>query len=133
MPRISSIGSRRAGGRAQAPSEGRLVRRAGFAVRPAGAFLHQLQDLDLGATWGTVRAPTLVVWGEYDWIMDRSDQEQIVGLVGPAARLLVVPRMDHVFTQHPDARAAFKKHGARRVRCQRCGGGPRLVKAKIAE
>jgi pimeloyl-ACP methyl ester carboxylesterase len=78
--------------------------------RPA-RFYHQLQDLDLAAAWGAVRAPTLVVWGEYDWIMDRSDQEQIAGLVGPAARLLVVPRMDHVFTQHPDARAAFRNMG----------------------
>ena len=78
--------------------------------RPA-RFYHQLQDLDLGAAWGAVRGPTLVVWGEYDWIMDRADQEQIVRLVGPAGRLLVVPRMDHVFTQHPDARAAFRNMG----------------------
>jgi pimeloyl-ACP methyl ester carboxylesterase len=56
--------------------------------------------------------PTLVVWGEYDWIMDRSDQEQIVRLVGPAARLLVVQRADHGFTQHPDPVTAFKRMGA---------------------
>lgn len=79
--------------------------------RPA-RFYHQLQDLDLAAAWGRVRAPTLVVWGEYDWIMDRSDQEQIVRLVGPAARLLVVPRADHSFSQHPDAVSAFRRMGA---------------------
>jgi pimeloyl-ACP methyl ester carboxylesterase len=78
--------------------------------RPA-RFYHQLQALDLAAAWGRVRAPTLVVWGEYDWIMDRSDQEQIVRLLGDRARLLVVPRADHVFSQHPDARAAFQKMG----------------------
>lgn len=78
--------------------------------RPA-SFYHQLQALDLAAAWGRVRAPTLVVWGEYDWIMDRADQEQIVRLVGDRARLLVVPRADHVFTQHPDAQTAFRKMG----------------------
>jgi pimeloyl-ACP methyl ester carboxylesterase len=78
--------------------------------RPA-SFYHQLQALDLAAAWGRVHAPTLIVWGEYDWIMDRSDQEQIVRLVGDRARLLVVPRADHVFTQHPAARTAFEKMG----------------------
>lgn len=78
--------------------------------RPA-RYYHQLQALDLAAAWGKVRAPTLVVWGEYDWIMDRSDQEQIVRLVGPTARLLVVPRADHVFSQHPDAQTAFRRMG----------------------
>jgi pimeloyl-ACP methyl ester carboxylesterase len=78
--------------------------------RPA-RFYHQLQDLDLAAAWSKVRVPTLVVWGEYDWIMDRSDQDQIVQLVGPPARLLIVPRGDHSFSQHADAATAFKKMG----------------------
>lgn len=79
--------------------------------RPA-RFYHQLQDLDLASAWGQVRVPALVVWGEYDWIMDRADQEQIVRLVGPAARLLVVPRADHSFSRHPDAATAFRRMGA---------------------
>jgi pimeloyl-ACP methyl ester carboxylesterase len=79
--------------------------------RPA-AFYHQLHDLDLASAWSKVHVPTLVVWGEYDWIMDRGDQEQIVQLVGPAAHLLVVPRADHSFSQHPDARKAFEKMGS---------------------
>jgi pimeloyl-ACP methyl ester carboxylesterase len=78
--------------------------------RPA-SFYHQLQDLELAAAWGKVRSPTLVVWGDYDWIMDRADQEQIVRLVGPSARLLVVPRADHGLTQHPDEKTAFEKVG----------------------
>jgi pimeloyl-ACP methyl ester carboxylesterase len=79
--------------------------------RPA-RFYHQLQDLDLAAAWSKVHVPALVVWGEYDWIMDRTDQEQIVRLVGRSARLLVVPRADHSFSQHPDAVTAFKRMGA---------------------
>ena len=83
--------------------------------RPA-RFYHQLQRLDLASTWGRVRAPTLVVWGEYDWIMDRADQEQIVRLVnagaaGPAS-LLIVPRADHGFALHADPQAAFDHMGA---------------------
>jgi pimeloyl-ACP methyl ester carboxylesterase len=78
--------------------------------RPA-SFYHQLQDLDLAAAWSKVRAPTLVVWGEYDWIMDRADQDQIVRLVGPSARLLVVPRADHSLSQHANAVAAFRNMG----------------------
>ena len=38
-------------------------------------------------------------------------REQIVRLVGPAARLLVVPRADHGLTQHPDEKTAFKNMG----------------------
>jgi len=78
--------------------------------RPA-RFYHQLQELDLAAAWGRVKVPTLVVSGDYDWIMDRAEAENIVALVGPAARLLVVPRADHSFTQHPDPVTAFKRMG----------------------
>jgi pimeloyl-ACP methyl ester carboxylesterase len=82
--------------------------------RPA-AFYHQLQRLDLAAAWARVRAPTLVVWGEYDWIMDRADQEQIVQLVNgdgvQRAALLVVPGTDHNFGRHPDRQTAFDRNG----------------------
>jgi pimeloyl-ACP methyl ester carboxylesterase len=83
--------------------------------RPA-AFYHQLQALDLVAAWSMVDAPTLVVWGEYDWIMSRDDQVQIVNLVNARkagrARLLAVPAMDHSFSTHPNAKAAFENMGA---------------------
>ena len=60
----------------------------------------------------SMSAPTLVVWGAYDCIMERADQEQIVRLVGRSARLLVVPRADHSFSVHPDAGTAFRRMGA---------------------
>ena len=82
--------------------------------RPA-AFYHQLQRLDLAAAWGRVRVPTLVVWGEFDWIMDRADQEQIVRLVNgddvQRAELLIVPGADHNFGRHPDRKSAFDHNG----------------------
>lgn len=83
--------------------------------RPA-AFYHQLQALDLAAAWSRVGAPTLVCWGEYDWIMSREDQLNIVTLVNArqsgVARFLSVAAMDHSFTTHPSAKAAFDRMGA---------------------
>jgi pimeloyl-ACP methyl ester carboxylesterase len=83
--------------------------------RPA-AFYHQLQSLDLSSAWAAVDAPTLVVWGEYDWIMSREDQVQIVDLVNSRApgraRLLTVPAMDHSFSTHPNPKAAYQRMGS---------------------
>jgi pimeloyl-ACP methyl ester carboxylesterase len=66
--------------------------------RPA-AFYHQLQDLNLAGAWSKVSAPTLVIWGDRDWIMSGDDHERIVAMVNRrhpgAARLVVVPGMDH--------------------------------------
>ena len=35
------------------------------------AFYEQLQDLNLAATWSGVKVPTLVLHGQFDWIMSR--------------------------------------------------------------
>jgi hypothetical protein len=55
------------------------------------------------------------VWGEYDWIMGRADQERIVEIVNaqapPLARLVVVPGMNHHFDRYPDAVQAFREQG----------------------
>lgn len=83
--------------------------------RPA-SFYHQLQSLDLAAAWSKVSAPALIVWGEYDWIMSREDQSFVVDLVNARkpgnARLLSVPAMDHSFSTHPNAKAAYDRMGA---------------------
>jgi pimeloyl-ACP methyl ester carboxylesterase len=82
--------------------------------RPA-RFYHQLQRLDLASAWSNVRVPTLVVWGEYDWIMDRADQEQIVRLVNAhgsgLASLLISPQTDHSFAMHDSPQSAFERMG----------------------
>ena len=79
------------------------------------AFYQQLQRLDLAAAWGRVRVPSLIVWGEYDWIMDKSDQQQMVALVNAdgveRATLLIVPGADHNFGRHLDAQVAFDHGG----------------------
>jgi pimeloyl-ACP methyl ester carboxylesterase len=39
------------------------------------AFYQQLQNLNLAAAWSHVKVPTLVLHGQYDWIMSREDHE----------------------------------------------------------
>lgn len=66
--------------------------------RPA-VFFHQLQAINAARAWSSVRVPTLVIWGEADFVMHRIDHERLVALVNAnvpgAARLVTVPGMDH--------------------------------------
>jgi pimeloyl-ACP methyl ester carboxylesterase len=62
-------------------------------------FHHQLQRLNAAAAWSRVSSPTLVMWGDADLVMHRSDHERLVSLVNRnragAASLVVVPQADH--------------------------------------
>ena len=79
--------------------------------RPA-AFYHQLQRLNLEEAWSHVAVPTLVLHGQFDWIMSRDDHERIAALVNAnrpgAARFIEVPAMGHTFQHFPSMAAAFK-------------------------
>jgi pimeloyl-ACP methyl ester carboxylesterase len=72
--------------------------------RPA-AYYHQAQALNVEGAWAALAergVPALVVWGEYDWIMSRDDQELAVGIVNRRrpglATLAVLPRTGHGLT-----------------------------------
>jgi len=65
--------------------------------RPA-AFFQQLQALDLEREWSRVRVPTLVIRGEYDWIMSRNDAAAIAN--ASHGQLMIRPRMDHFLDLH---------------------------------
>jgi pimeloyl-ACP methyl ester carboxylesterase len=58
-----------------------------------------VQKLDVAGAWSDVKVPVLVIYGEYDWIMSRDDQDLIVATVNRRraglAKLVVVPRMSH--------------------------------------
>ncbi|MGZ5034000.1 MAG: alpha/beta hydrolase family protein [Usitatibacter sp.] len=86
-------------------------RQYGRAIR----YYQQLQALDVEGAWQRVRVPTLIVWGEYDWIMGRDEAERAASILrsrDPALATLVVrPGMDHHFSRYPDARAAFVGKG----------------------
>ena len=76
------------------------------------AFYQQLQKLNLAAAWSRVKVPTLVLHGQYDWIMSREDHEliaQFVNMNRPgAARFVEVPEMGHTFQHYLNLADAFR-------------------------
>jgi pimeloyl-ACP methyl ester carboxylesterase len=82
--------------------------------RPA-AFYTQLQRLNLEAAWQRVAVPTLIIAGEYDWIMTADDHDRIAALVDRnapgAARLVRWPRASHELEQFTSPKAAFDDEG----------------------
>jgi pimeloyl-ACP methyl ester carboxylesterase len=77
------------------------------------AFYQQLQTLNLAAAWARVKVPTLVLHGQYDWIMSRKDHELIAQYVNAnrpgAAHFIEVPEMGHTFQHYLNFADAF--HG----------------------
>jgi pimeloyl-ACP methyl ester carboxylesterase len=60
------------------------------------AFHHQLDATDLRAAWSRVRAPVLVMHGEYDWVVSQEESRAIL----PSARFVSLPGVDHAMTRH---------------------------------
>jgi pimeloyl-ACP methyl ester carboxylesterase len=80
-------------------------------------YYQQLQALDVEGAWREVSAPTLVIWGEYDWIMGRDEPERAVAILrarDPSRVTYVVrPGMNHHFLVYGDAKQAFDEKGGR--------------------
>jgi pimeloyl-ACP methyl ester carboxylesterase len=76
------------------------------------AFYQQLQNLNLAAAWSHVKVPTLVLHGQFDWIMGREDSELIAQYVNAnragAARFVEVPEMGHTFQHYMSFADAFR-------------------------
>lgn len=62
-------------------------------------FHHQLQRVNAARGWSRVAVPTLVIWGDADLIMHRTDHERLAALVNRnrpgAAELVVIPGANH--------------------------------------
>jgi pimeloyl-ACP methyl ester carboxylesterase len=75
------------------------------------AFYEQLQNLNLAADWSKVKVPTLILHGQYDWIMSRDDHELIAQYVNTnspgAARFVEVPGMGHTLQSYTNWANAF--------------------------
>jgi pimeloyl-ACP methyl ester carboxylesterase len=75
------------------------------------AFYQQLQQLNLAEAWSQVKAPTLALHGEFDWIMSRADLELIAELVNKntpgAAEFRVLPGRGHDFPNYANWSDAF--------------------------
>jgi pimeloyl-ACP methyl ester carboxylesterase len=82
--------------------------------RPA-AFYAQLQGLNFEEAWSKVAVPTLIVAGEYDWIMSQDDYDIMAALVNRnspgAATLVRWPRASHELVLYPSRQAAFNEEG----------------------
>jgi pimeloyl-ACP methyl ester carboxylesterase len=88
--------------------------------RPA-VFFHQLQAINASRAWSGVRVPTLAIWGEADFVMQRIDHERLVALVNAnapgAARLVTVPGMDHSMVMTgPDGKPQLPESVVKTVR-----------------
>jgi pimeloyl-ACP methyl ester carboxylesterase len=75
------------------------------------AYYQQLQALNLTEAWSKVQAPALVMWGEFDWIMSRRDNEGIANHINAnkpgAAQFVVLPKAGHTMQNYPDLKTAF--------------------------
>jgi pimeloyl-ACP methyl ester carboxylesterase len=62
-----------------------------------------------------VNFPTLIISGEYDWIMSQGDYERMAALVNAnspgAATLVRWPRASHELEQYASPQAAFNEEG----------------------
>jgi pimeloyl-ACP methyl ester carboxylesterase len=65
-------------------------------------FYHQVQALNVERTWEELAREGvrgLFVWGDFDWIMGRADQERGVAILNaggrPLGSLVVLPNVDH--------------------------------------
>lgn len=76
------------------------------------AFHQQAQRQNWAGAWTRVRAPVLVMHGEYDWFESRTAAELIANIVRRQpqgkASFHELPGLDHHFTRFENARDAFR-------------------------
>ncbi|MGH8204003.1 MAG: alpha/beta hydrolase family protein, partial [Steroidobacteraceae bacterium] len=78
-------------------------------------FHQQAQAKDWLGAISRVRAPTLVLYGEYDWFEELDDHVLIARVLEKSrpgsVRLVIVPGMDHHFSIYPSLEAAYRAEG----------------------
>ena len=79
-------------------------------------FYQDLQKLNLAAAWSRVKVPSLILHGQFDWIMSREDPELMAEFVNAnapnAARFVEVPEMGHTFQHYRCNADAFADKAA---------------------
>jgi dienelactone hydrolase len=77
------------------------------------AFHQQAQQQNWAGAWARVRAPVLVLYGEYDWFESRDAAQLIANIVNDrrpgAATFREVAQTDHHFTRYGSRRDAFSE------------------------
>jgi pimeloyl-ACP methyl ester carboxylesterase len=102
--------------------------------RPA-AYYHAVQQLDVEGAWAKIAEhgiSTLVVRGDYDWIMGPAEAERAVEIVNARrpglAKLVLLPKTDHGLMAYESLAAAFGDGKPRNE-----GGAARAVTAWLKE
>jgi pimeloyl-ACP methyl ester carboxylesterase len=79
-------------------------------------FYEDLQKLNLAAAWSQVKVPSLILHGQYDWIMSREDSQLMAQYVNAntpgAARFVEVPEMGHTGQHYLSMADAFADKAA---------------------
>ncbi len=77
----------------------------------SAAYHRQLQSLDLREIWGQVRdTPTLVLCGQYDWVLSREEQVSIANIVGPSS-VVDLSGLDHMLGFHANQEHSLSNYG----------------------
>jgi pimeloyl-ACP methyl ester carboxylesterase len=75
------------------------------------AYYQQLQKLNLAQAWSHVSAPSLILHGQYDWVMSVDDLKIMNGIVatnsGGASRFMSLPDTGHTFEHYASEADAF--------------------------
>jgi pimeloyl-ACP methyl ester carboxylesterase len=75
-------------------------------------FYQQLQKLNLADAWSKVAVPTLVLHGQFDWIMSRENSEIIAAIVGAKspglAEFVELPNTGHTLQSYASMADAFR-------------------------
>ncbi|MFL6530618.1 MAG: alpha/beta fold hydrolase, partial [Chthoniobacterales bacterium] len=76
------------------------------------AYYQQLQKLNLADAWSKVTVPTLVLHGQFDWIMSRENSELIASIVGAKspglAEFAELPNTGHTLQSYLSMADAFR-------------------------
>ncbi len=76
-------------------------------------YYQQMQSLDVEGAFAAAKVPTLIVWGEYDWIMGRAESDRVAAILGDKATYVIRKGMNHHFDTFPDAKRAFDEEGGK--------------------
>lgn len=86
--------------------------------RPA-SYYHQVAALNLEDAWSRLDVPVLILWGEHDWIMSRTEHEHLAMLLNARhpgrATLEMVPGASHDFEFFASAVDAFRDRDPRPI------------------
>jgi pimeloyl-ACP methyl ester carboxylesterase len=74
-------------------------------------FFKELAGYNLEGLWSKVKCPTMVFWGENDFISSEDDHKRIVAILGDKGEYVRLPESDHGFFKTSSFRDSQQKWG----------------------